>query len=146
VILVDANILLYAYNSSSEFHIPAKGWFEHALSMWEPVRFSWMTIHAFVRITTNVHAYPKPLSPAEACGIVSDWLSRSNVGVLNPEDRYWRIFADLIQETQARGPMIMDAHLAALAIEHGAQICTHDKDFSRFRGTQIIDPCKGSSH
>jgi hypothetical protein len=143
VILVDANILLYAYNSSSEHHEPAKQWLEHSLSLSEPVRFSWITILAFLRITTNIHAYPNPLTPGEAVRAVSDWFSRSNVDVLNPGERYWQILSDLLIDRQARGPIVMDAHLAALAVEHGAEICTHDEDFSRFPDITTLDPCKG---
>jgi toxin-antitoxin system PIN domain toxin len=142
VILIDANILLYAYNASSEFHKQARKWLEDALSGVEPVRFSLLTVVAFVRISTNIHAFPKPFRPSEAVGFVHQWLSRPNVDLLLPGERYWEIFARLVLQFQVRGPLVTDAHLAALALEHGASICSHDEDFSRFHGVSIVDPCR----
>jgi uncharacterized protein len=140
VILVDANILFYAYNSSSQFHVAAKKWLEFALSGAEPVRFSWNTLHAFLRISTNIRAYPNPFTPSEAIAIVCQWLERPHVGVLDPGERYLQIFSDLMTNFQIRGAMVMDAHLAALALEHGAKVCTHDADFFRFPDLSIVDP------
>lgn len=142
MILVDANILLYAYNSTSEFHLSGKKWFEEALSSSQPIRFSWNTIHSFLRITTNIRVYPNPFTPTEAIGAVSEWFALPHVDILEPQERYFEIFSQLMIKSQIRGPLVIYAHLAALALEHGAQICTHDADFSRFPDLSIIDPCK----
>jgi len=84
MILIDANLLLYAYDSSSEYHKNAKDWFQEVLSQPEPVRLAWMTILAFLRIATNPRAFTRPLSINEALAVVSDWLSIPSVRILNP--------------------------------------------------------------
>jgi toxin-antitoxin system PIN domain toxin len=140
VILIDANLLLYAYNSSSNHHEVARRWLEEVFFGPEPVRLAWATILAFLRIGTNPRAFPYPFTPAEAVGIVSEWLERPGVLVLDPEERHWRILGNLLTSAQARGALVADAHLAALAIEHGAILCTSDRDFSRFPGLQIFNP------
>jgi uncharacterized protein len=82
----------------------------------------------------------RPLQLDEAIVIVGTWLARDNVVILAPTDRHWRILSDLLPKSQARGPLIMDAHLAALAIEHGATLCTNDRDFLRFPGLKVEFP------
>ena len=140
MILLDANLLLYAYNSSSEHHAAAKHWLEGVLSQPESVRLAWVSVLAFLRISTNPRAYPYPLSPAEASEIVAEWLVRPTVATLEPGERHWPILSQLLTTTQARGPLVMDAHLAALAIEHGATLCTTDQDFTRFPDLRLLNP------
>ncbi|MBI3975839.1 MAG: type II toxin-antitoxin system VapC family toxin [Armatimonadetes bacterium] len=140
MILVDANLLLYAYNPSFERHALALRWLEELLSKPEPVGLAWLTILAFLRIGTSPRAFEYPLATDEAVPIVSSWLAQPMVTVLEPGERHWMILTDLLSRTQARGPAVMDAHLAALAIEHGATLCTSDRDFARFPGLQIINP------
>lgn len=138
--LIDANLLLYAYNSSSEHHHRARGWLEEVLSKPEPVRLAWVSILAFLRIGTNSRAFESPLSTAEAISIVSEWLAQPALAILDPGERHWTILKDLLPQAQARGPLVMDAHLAALALEHGAILCTSDRDFARFPGLQMVNP------
>lgn len=140
MILLDANLLLYAYNSSSEHHVAAKGWLEGLLSHSQSVRLAWISILAFLRISTNPRAYPSPLSPAEASEIVSSWLERPMVAVLDPGERYWAILSQLLTASQSRGALVSDAHLAALAIEHGATLATSDRDFTRFPDLRLLNP------
>jgi len=140
MMLADANLLLYAYDSASAHHAAARAWLEASISAAEPFALSWQTITAFIRITTNPRAYRSPLSAAEADAIVSAWLDRPSVVVLAPGERHWEIFCRLLREGQAVGPLVMDAHLAALAIEHGAVLCTTDRDFSRFPGLRTSNP------
>lgn len=140
MILLDANLLLHAYNSSSQQHSAARRWLEEILSGTRPVRFAWVTILAFLRIGSNPRAFPYPLSPAEASEIVSSWLERPMVAVLIPGERHWSILSGLLIAHQARGPLAMDAHLAALAIEHGATLCTTDRDFARFPDLSVFNP------
>lgn len=132
MILVDANLLLYAYNATSPLHAAARRWIESAFGGPRPVRLAWVTVLAFLRIGTNPRAFPNPLALDEATGIVSEWLSLPAVDVLDPTERHWPMLAELLPIAQARGPLVMDAHLAALAIEHGATLCSTDRDFSRF--------------
>ena len=140
MIIPDANLLLYAYDSSAPGHAPARLWWEQALSSTETVGLSWQIITAFIRISTNSRAYSQPLSAQEAIAIVQSWLDPRNVQTIVPTDRHWEIFHQLLVESQATGALVMDAHLAALAIEYGAMLCTHDVDFMRFKKLQVFDP------
>jgi toxin-antitoxin system PIN domain toxin len=141
--LLDANVLLYAYDASSPHHGAAAKWLAGALSGAEPVCFSWMTLTAFVRITTNPRAVQRPLSVEEACAIVTSWLDQPCVSVLSPGERHWALWSELLVSSQASGPLAMDAHLAALALEHGAVVVTSDRDFRRFEGIKTLDPLAG---
>ncbi len=138
--LLDANILLHAYNSSSQQHDAARRWLEERFSGVGPVRVAWVTVLAFLRISTNPRAFPSPLSPAEAAEIVSQWFAHPGFGTIEPGDRHWPILSSLMTQAQCRGPLVMDAHLAALAIEHGAALATTDKDFARFANLRLIYP------
>ncbi len=140
MILLDANLLLYAYNTSFPQHERARSWLEGVLSRPEPVGMSWTTILAFLRIATNPRAFEAPLSPEEATACVDAWLRCPQVVILGPTDRHWEILARLLRSTRSRGPAVMDAHLAALAVEHGAVLCTTDRDFARFPGLRVCDP------
>lgn len=140
MILIDANLLLYAYNTSSEHHQAAKTWLQDVLSQPEPIRFSWLTILAFLRITTTPRIFPHALTIREALAIVLEWLSLPNVHTLNPTERHFEILNRLLPTGQASGPLVMDGELAALAIEHGALLCTTDRDFARFAGVRLFNP------
>ncbi len=140
MILVDANLLLYAYNSTSRFHEDARIWLENMLSKPEPVGLAWQTILAFLRIGTSLRVFDQPYTVEEAVAIVSSWLQRPAVVVLDPGQGHWAILEGLCKEAQARGPLMMDAHLAALAIEHGAVMVTTDRDFLRFPGLEVHNP------
>jgi len=132
MMVVDANLLLYAYNPSAGQHEKARAWLEKVLSGTEPVALPWVVVLAFLRIGTNPRAFPQPLTTAEAVSIVSEWFAQPNVRVLEPTDRHWTLLAALLPAAQVKGPLVTDAHLATLAIEHGATLCSTDGDFSRF--------------
>lgn len=140
MILTDANLLLYAYNRDATEHTAARAWFEGQLSTPDIFCFSWQTITAFLRISTNARAFAQPFTIAEATSIVAEWLGRPQAVVLTPGARHWEIFSDLLATGQATGPLVMDAHLAALALEHGCNLATTDRDFARFPGLQIVNP------
>ncbi len=140
MILVDANLLLYAYDSLSAKHQEARLWMEEAFSGIEPVRLSWPVILAFLRISTNTRLRSAPFTLEEAAAIVDEWFMRPNVDLLEPGERHWQILRHLLPESQARGPLVSDAHIAALAIEHGAVLYTTDRDFSRFERLQWHNP------
>lgn len=140
MILVDANLLVYAYHSGSPFHDQAKSWLEEVLSGLEPVGFPWSTIHAFLRLTTNPKIVGNPFPIDEAAGIVEEWLQRPQVVVPQPGDRYWPILRRLLEEARVQGPLVTDAHLAALAVEHGAALYSSDRDFRRFNLPDLVDP------
>lgn len=140
MILVDANLLLYAYHPEAQQHSRSRAWLEATISGAELVRFAWITLWAFLRIGTNPRVFERPLSTLEAGAAVSSWLAQPNVGILEPGERHWDILRDVMREGQATGPLIMDAVLAALAVEHGATLCTTDRDFSRFPGLRWTNP------
>jgi len=141
--LLDANILLHAYNTASEHHRQARRWLEDALTGSAPVAFCWATVLAFLRIVTNPRAVRRPLAIAQARGIVDSWFAVPVVTVLQPTDRHWQILGALLVAGQASGPLASDAHLAALAIEHGATLITNDRDFARFAGLRVEYPLLG---
>lgn len=140
MILADANLLLYAYNADAADHAKAKDWLEGELSGSSLLCLSWQTITAFIRISTNHRAFLRPFSIEEAVKIVSSWLVRPQCRVLSPTDRHWEIFAELLVKEKTVGPLVMDAHLAALAIEHGATLATTDRDFARFALLKAVNP------
>ena len=140
MILCDANLLLYAYNVDAADHVKAKEWLEGELSNPSLFGLSWQTITAFIRISTNHRAFPHPLTIDEAVNIVSSWLERPQCRVLTETEQHWDILAELLAKEKAVGPLVMDAHLAALAVEHGAMLATTDRDFARFTGLKITNP------
>jgi uncharacterized protein len=140
VILIDANLLLYAYNPRAQQHDKSRVWLEGVLSGTDLVRFAWLTVWAFLRITTNARIFEQPLSTAEAEAAVSSWLAQPNAGILEPGERHWDILRGLMRQGQTAGPLVMDAVLAAIALEHGAVVCTTDRDFSRFPGLKWSNP------
>ena len=140
MILVDANLLIYAYDSSSRSHGPAREWLEGVLSGVDPVCLSWQTVLAFLRITTHAQIFEQPLLLHDAVRYVDSWFEQPATRLIQPTDRHWPILSRLLPDAQARGPLVMDAHLAALAIEHGATLCTRDRDFRRFSGMRVVDP------
>jgi toxin-antitoxin system PIN domain toxin len=140
MILVDANLLLYAYHPRSEHHEASRAWLEGILSRPELVRFAWLTLWAFLRISTNPRVFERPMTIAEAEATVASWLSQPAVGILEPGDRHWDILQSLVREGQTAGRLVMDAVLAAIAIEHGATLYTSDRDFSRFPDLKWKNP------
>ena len=140
MILLDVNLLLYAYDSASKEYRQARPWLERAFVSTEIVALPWATILAFLRISTTPRAETKPLDLQAAVSIVTDWLAQANVIIVHPTDRHWRILSNLLPKSRIRGSLIMDAHLAALAIEHGATLCTNDRDFARFPGLKVEYP------
>ncbi len=140
MITPDANIVLYAYNEDAPKHLEAKKWFEEQLSL--PVSFglSWQVITAFLRISTNPKAFPQPFDLQEAIEIVDEWIEHPNIEILIPTSNHWTIFQNLIIEGQTKAALMMDAHLAALAIEHDATLATTDRDFQKFSQLKSINP------
>jgi len=140
MILIDTNILLYTYDAGALQHQTCRRWFETALVEKTAIGWSWQTILSFLRLATDSRIFRVPRSWDDAEAIVSDWLEQPACYLLQPGDEHWSILSKLIRDGQARGPLIMDAHLAALAIEHGAVLCTNDRDFARFPGLRLFNP------
>jgi len=140
MMLLDANILIYAHNSLAAQHQRTKQWLQAALDSAEPIGMSWVALLAFLRIMTDTRTFLDPLSLEDACGIAGAWLGHPAVSVLHPTERHWPIQKRLTEDSHARGPLVMDAHLASLSIEHGATLCSTDRDFTRFKGLRLVNP------
>ena len=140
MIVIDANILLYAYDSGSSQHTKARIWLEEVLSGSDPVGFPWQTISAFVRIMTNSKLPGQRFTPQEAVKIVDSWLEQPNVRLLTPGEDHWSRFRFMLVDGQASGALVSDAHLAALTVEYGGVLQTTDRDFARFPGLRWTNP------
>jgi uncharacterized protein len=140
VLVVDVNLLIYATNRDAADHRSARKWLEATLSGDEPVGLPWLVLLAFLRITTHPHIVGAPLSFAQAAGVVDDWLSQPVVRILPPSDRHWGILKALLEPFGTAGNLASDAHLAAIAIEHGATLCSADRDFGRFPNLKWRNP------
>lgn len=140
MIVVDANILLYAYDEDDRRHAVVAPWLETQMTGSDGVGLSLVAILAFLRISTDHRVFEQPRPVATALAIADSWLAHPNVRLLEPTRRHWTTLADLAIRGQARGPQLMDAHLAALTIEHGAMLATADRGFARFPGLRIVDP------
>jgi uncharacterized protein len=142
VILVDANVLLYAYDPRSAHHRRCREWVEAAFSG-EPVCLAWVTVLAFIRISTSPRIFEAPLRVAEAVSAVSSWLERPAVSVLEAGEHCWEILGALLVDAQVSAPLVMDAFLAPLALENGATLATTDRDFTRFPKLKVTNPAAG---
>ena len=139
MIVLDVNILLYAYGGPSPRHGKARTCVEELFSGPAPVGLPWQTIAAFLRIGTNSRlAGSRPV--AEAVHEIEDWLKQPSVRVLVPGDDHWPILRRMVVEGQASGPLVSDAEIAALTIEYGGVLYTADRDFSRFPGLRWKNP------
>ena len=138
--LPDVNLLVYAANESTARHAPALAWVEDALSGTETVAFAWPVLIGFVRVITNPRVLRQPWDAKKALVVVRGWLAQPPATVVHPTDRHLAVLHDLLLPLGTAGNLTSDAHLAALAIEHGATLCSHDNDFSRFPGLRWEDP------
>lgn len=140
--IVDANVLLYAVDSGSGFHQPAKDWLEGALNGPKRVGFPWVSLTAFQRLVTHPRASANPLSPKQAWSYVTDWLNADQSWIPTPGERHAEILGQLLVGSDLRGNLVTDAHLAALAVEHGVGICSFDSDFARFFELVWVNPVR----
>lgn len=140
MILLDINILLYAYDSRSPKHREAKSWLEDQFSGTETVLIPWTTVLGFLRITTSNKILKRPFLLENAVDIVATWLELPHVQLLQPLPSHWHSLKTMLLEYQAKGNLVPDAHLAMLALENGATVCSTDRDFSRFRAVKWLNP------
>ncbi|HEX7028709.1 MAG TPA: type II toxin-antitoxin system VapC family toxin [Gammaproteobacteria bacterium] len=140
MILPDANLLIYAIEQDAPQHPRARAWFEDILSSNTLVGLPWIVIVAFIRITTNRKAMVNPLKAEEALAYMDSWLQQPFVKPLNPGERHWLILNKLLHDNGTAGNLTNDAHIAAIAIEHGYIVYSADNDFKRFTGLQHINP------
>jgi toxin-antitoxin system PIN domain toxin len=139
-VIVDAHVLLYAVNEASPHHRAAKKWIDVALGGDEPVGLAWVVLLAFLRLVPLPAVFPEPLDVDVALEVVEAWLSARAATVVQPTARHAAVLGGFLRGSGTAGNLVMDAHLAALAIEHGARLCTLDRDFARFPGLQSFAP------
>lgn len=142
--LPDVNLFLYAYDAGSPKHGSAKTWLQETLSGSETVGLAWAVLVSFIRLSTRRVTTTQPFDVDEAIGFVEEWLAQPCATVVAPTHRHPAILRDLLGPLGTGGNLTSDAHLAALAIEHGATLCSSDNDFSRFAGLRWVDPLRSS--
>jgi toxin-antitoxin system PIN domain toxin len=130
----DVNVLLYAVNADSPQQALAGDWLERAFADPAGIGFAWIALLGFIRIATRPGLFANPLALDDALGLVDDWLNHPHACILNPTERHSALLARLLIGAGAGGNLTSDAHLAAIAIEHGATLATFDRDFERFSG------------
>lgn len=138
--LPDLNLLLYAVDSEARSHEQARAWLEEVLSGTEEVGFAWTVLLGFARISTNARIYEQPLEIDGALDLIDGWLAQPVATVVEPTSRHAAVLRDLLEPFGGGGNLVSDAHLAALAIEHGAELYSRDTDFARFSGVRWVDP------
>jgi uncharacterized protein len=140
VILPDVNLLVHAYNAQSPVHPAARGWWEGLMNSAEPVGLAWVGLLGFIRITTHRQILENPMPVSTACAHARAWLAQPYVSILHPGDRHAEILFGLLESLGSAGNLTTDAHLAALAIEHQAELHSTDADFRRFGGVRWVNP------
>jgi toxin-antitoxin system PIN domain toxin len=142
MIIPDANLLIYAYNSADKNHQQAAAWWEKQLNSKQPVGLSWVAISVFIRIMTHPKIFTTPMRAEEATVIVRSWLAQPNVIILQPGKQFAEHFLGLLENLGTAGNLTTDAYLAALTIEHQAELQSRDTDFARFPGLRWRNPLK----
>ncbi len=140
MILVDANLLIYAVNQDAPMNRRAKPWLESVLSGKETVGLSWNVLLAFLRLTTRPGLFRRPLPVDTAFDLVASWLDQTPATIVHPGPRHLSVLRELLQPMGTGGNLTSDAHLAAVAIEHGAELCSSDTDFARFPSLKWRNP------
>jgi toxin-antitoxin system PIN domain toxin len=140
VIVVDVNLLLYAVNADAPQNPRARRWWEGTLAGTEAVGLAWTVALGFLRLVTSARVLPRPLEASRAVAVLDDWLTDSPVRFVEPTERHWPILRELVGDLGTAGNLTTDAHLAALAIEHGATLCSTDNDFARFPNLRWRNP------
>jgi len=140
MILVDANLLVYAHVEDFAEHETARSWLDEQLAGTAKVGLPWESLVTFVRLVTNPRVFPRPLSAPQAMEQAYDWLSRSPAWCPSPTPRHCELLADLVAVGGIRADLVPDAHLAAIAIGHGLTLMSNDADFARFPSLRWENP------
>ncbi len=140
MIIPDINLLLYAYNEESPFHDAARQWWENTINGSEPVGIPWVVSTGFIRLMANPNTMASPVSTAEAAGNVEEWFQHEHVVPINPGDGHIRHLRQNLQVAGGGGSLVVDAHIAAIAMERQAEVHTNDSDFDRFSGLKRRNP------
>ncbi len=140
MIIADVNLLVYAHNDAAPLHQRARAWWEDAIAREQPVGLPWAVAFGFIRLVTHPAVLVSPLLPMAAVVHVRTWLGQPAVRIVEPGPRHLDIVEQLLRATGVAGSLTTDTHLAALAIEHQAQLCSNDSDFARFPGLRWTNP------
>ncbi|MGF1615301.1 MAG: type II toxin-antitoxin system VapC family toxin [Gammaproteobacteria bacterium] len=140
MILPDINLLVYAIDETSGFHEEAKGWWDGALSSSAIVGLCYPTILGFIRLVSSRQIFIAPLSVTEATDYIASWLAQPNTTIVVPTPRHWPLLKTLLHTTGIGANLTTDAHIAALAIEHGFTVFSNDTDFARFDNLRWENP------
>jgi len=143
MIVPDVNLVLYAYDSASAFHVKARRWWEELLSGTERVGLAEVVIFSFMRLGTSSRAFQHPLLPSEAAGHVRSWLAQPCVSLVTRDPDHVEQVLVLLEKLGAAGNLVTDAQLAALTIQNGAILHTADSDFVRFPTLRWFNPISG---
>ena len=144
MIIVDANLLIYAYDAGATQHKKAREWVEEAFSGAETIGLPWQAVYAFLRFMTNRRLPGARFTAEQASLVVDSWLEQPNVQMLMPGDQHWSMLRRMLIEGQASGTLVSDAVIAALAIEYGGVLHTADRDFARFPGLRWKNPLESA--
>lgn len=136
MVIVDANVLIYAVDTAGVHHARTREWLDSMLAGAESVGLAWVVLLGFIRLTTNASVFPHPLSPDQALDQVERWLGAPAALTVMPTPRHPSILRGLLAGVGTAGNLTTDAHLAALAVEHAAEIVSYDRDFGRFPGVR----------
>jgi toxin-antitoxin system PIN domain toxin len=142
--LLDVNLLIYAVDEDSTRFARAHPWVEGVLGGRETVALPWAVLLAFLRLVTKPQVMTSPLAAGDALDLIDDWLARPNTVIVHPTERHPAVLRELLAPLGTAGNLVTDAHLAALAIEHGAELNSCDADFSRFAGLRLTDPLRAA--
>ena len=138
--ILDVNLLLYAHDADAPQHAEAIAWLNELFEGPEWIGLPWQVLWGFVRISTNKYIQLTPRTPESAFAAIRDWLAQPRVVLIHPGPRHLEIVESLVVSCPATGPLVTDAVLAALAIEHNATLATNDSDFSRFPNLKWVNP------
>lgn len=145
MILVDANLLVYAHVDSLDQHAAARTWLDDQINNGGRVGLPWPSLLGFVRLVSNPRIFARAETVANAWRQVEDWLGCEAVWIPQPTDRHPEILKQLLTKHALKSNLVPDAHLAALAVEHGLSLCSTDGDFARFDGLQWVNPLDAKS-
>lgn len=140
MIVPDVNLLVYAHNRAAAAHERARGWWEDLIEREQPIGLSWAVMLGFVRLTTHPAVLVTPLAPLDALARVRTWLDQPSMRIVEPGPRHFDLLTELFRATAVGGALTTDTHLAALAIEHQAELHSNDGDFARFPGLRWHNP------
>jgi len=138
--LVDLNVLVYASDETATHHVQAREWLDRVLSSTETIGIPTAVAIGYVRLTTSPRIMTAPLDVSTSVGVVRGWFRRRNVTSPAPTARHYEVLEELLGPIGTAGNLVSDAHLAVLSIEHGADLCSFDRDFSRFSGVRLVEP------